>query len=81
METGSFIARNITVLSSPTQGFTTVPLSHIVPLDTWQVLLLLHFPTCCDLLASGRPSEMQSVYSSMSSAECVLDGVASQGSG
>lgn len=47
METGTFIRRNIIVLSSPTWGFMTVPLSHIVPLDTWQVLLLLHFPTCC----------------------------------
>lgn len=59
----------------------TIPLSHSVLLDTWQVLILLHFPTSCDLLASGWPSEMQSVSSSMSSAECVFDGIASQGSG
>ena len=68
-------------LSSPTQGFMTVSLSHIALLDTWQVLFLLHFLTCCDLLASGRPPEMQRVYPSISSAEYVLDGAASQGPG
>lgn len=45
-----------------TEGFTTIPLSHGVPLDIWQVLLLLHFPTCCELLASEWPSEMQCFF-------------------
>lgn len=76
METSTFIERNIIALSSPTQGFTTIPLSHVVPVDTWQVLLLLHFPTCCDLLSARWPSEMQRVSSSMSSAEYVLGGTA-----
>lgn len=40
----------------------TIPLSRGVPLDSWQVLLLLHFPACCDLLASAWPSEMQCFF-------------------
>lgn len=57
METVTFIGRK------STEGFTTttILLSHGVLFDTWQVLLL-HFPTCCDLLASESSSEIQCFF-------------------